>query len=263
MSRCINNNKIAILTYVHNEPFFLPIWIKYYSQIFNSEDIFVINNNCTDGSFEKAQRSYNFNTIPFNTEYNHDFYKLFDFLDNFIPRLFEKYGGIYIAECDEILYHPDNLIECGKKYIQKKFDTVRCLAYEPIQIFFGKYEYTEDSIDASKPLLRQRKYWRDAPLMRKPVFITKPLPVYRSMHDFDVIYSIADLKLNMIHIKFIDFYELFKRNELTIKNGNISPKTIETGFGKHNRTDMKTFMNMFLYGIHMSEEIPEKFKDII
>jgi hypothetical protein len=40
----------AVVTMVHNEPVFLPIWLEYYSRFFRPEDIHVLDNDSTDGS---------------------------------------------------------------------------------------------------------------------------------------------------------------------------------------------------------------------
>ena len=40
----------AVQTIVHNEPVFFPIWLRYYSRYFASEDIYVLDNGTTDGS---------------------------------------------------------------------------------------------------------------------------------------------------------------------------------------------------------------------
>ena len=40
----------AVLTIVHNEPVFLPIWLRFYSRFFAADDIYVLDNDTTDGS---------------------------------------------------------------------------------------------------------------------------------------------------------------------------------------------------------------------
>jgi hypothetical protein len=42
----------AVLTMVHNEPVFLPIWLRYYSRFFGADDIYVLDNDTSDGSTE-------------------------------------------------------------------------------------------------------------------------------------------------------------------------------------------------------------------
>src|SRR3954468_516687 len=40
----------AVFTMVYNESVFLPIWLKYYSQFFAPEDIYVLDHGSTDES---------------------------------------------------------------------------------------------------------------------------------------------------------------------------------------------------------------------
>ncbi len=40
----------AVVTMVHNESVFFPIWLRYYSRFFAPEDIFVLDNESIDGS---------------------------------------------------------------------------------------------------------------------------------------------------------------------------------------------------------------------
>ena len=42
------------ITIVHNEPVFLPIWLSYYSRFFAPEDIYVLDNDTTDGSTDSG-----------------------------------------------------------------------------------------------------------------------------------------------------------------------------------------------------------------
>ena len=44
----------AVVTMVHNESVFLPIWLRYYSRFFAPEDIYVLDNDSTDGSTDRG-----------------------------------------------------------------------------------------------------------------------------------------------------------------------------------------------------------------
>ena len=45
----------ALITMVHNEPVFLPIWLRYYSRFFAPEDIYVLDNDI-DRRLDRARR---------------------------------------------------------------------------------------------------------------------------------------------------------------------------------------------------------------
>lgn len=44
------NKSRAAITIVHNEPVFLPIWLRYYARFFGAEDLYVLDNDTTGGS---------------------------------------------------------------------------------------------------------------------------------------------------------------------------------------------------------------------
>src|SRR6185503_134162 len=43
-------NRSAVITMVHDEAVFLPIWLRYYSRFFAPGDIYVLDNETSDGS---------------------------------------------------------------------------------------------------------------------------------------------------------------------------------------------------------------------
>ena len=45
----------AVLTIVHDEPVFLPIWLRYYSRFFAPEDIYVLDHETSDGSTDRRR----------------------------------------------------------------------------------------------------------------------------------------------------------------------------------------------------------------
>lgn len=235
------------------------MWMAHYAQIFDSQDIFVINNNCSDNSFQLVQKKYDFKEIEFKSKFNHDFILLQDFLLQNLSELLETYDGVYVAEADELLFHPDGLIKAADFYMTLPVDAVRCIGYEPVHDFFGG----EASIVESQPILRQRKLWRDYHYMRKAVFLKKPISYFEHMHTFDQTYPICDYRLMLIHTKLVDYKRLFVRNQKTLAEGNFAPRTLEINFGWQNRVEnQKDFDNFFKDAIKQSVEIPPRYKTL-
>lgn len=257
----IKMKKFCVVTYVHNENFFLPIWLNYYSKIFSPNDIYVIDNNTSDNSITNAKQNFDFNLIDFPTEHNQSLLKLFDFVHSFVFDLLNQYDGIYVAEVDEIIYHPSGLINIANYYSDRNFEAVRCYAYEPIHNYFQD----EPEIKFDINFLQQRKFWRHAFSHHKIVFITDKINFLHEMHIFSTAtHSIADYKLSMIHLKFIDYKMLYKRNFNTLLIGNIDPITEKLNYGWQNRINkLSEFDDLFKFALHMSYEIPESFKNII
>lgn len=253
----MSQNKFCLLTYTSNEDFFFPIWHEYYKKIFNSNDIFIINNNPENDLVEKTAKNCNIENL--RTEFNQDFYEIFNFVQKKSCELLEEYDGIYIAESDEILYHPKGLINIANYYLEIGFDSIRPIGYEPVHDFIN-----EKKIDENKPILKQRKNWREAPWMRKIVFVTEPIEFCWNMHNFDERYCLADFGLTNIHLKFIDYEKLKNRNTKAIKKQNFNPKMLENKFNWQNRIESQVeFDNMFNHAISTSTIIPDKFKNII
>jgi hypothetical protein len=261
---CVLHNKrvkkFCIMTYVHNEPFHFPNWMKWYSSIFYAKDIFVINNNSNDGSFEEVQASYSFNTIKFDTKHNHDFISMQSFLYDQLAEKLKSYAGVFVAECDEILYHPDGLLKAASFYMSLPTEAVRSSGYEPVHDYFGG----EPDLDESKPWLAQRAMWQDVYYMRKPVFIKKPIKYFDLMHDYDGKISLSDNRLALIHMKMIDYKKMLERNWKTMAEGNFKPEIHKEKFGWQNRiSDQSDFDIYFKDNLARCTPIPKRFKNVI
>jgi len=253
--------RFALLTYTNNETFFFPIWWKYYRHIFHTKDIYIINHNPDIKDIVQYKTANMANVIPLITEYNYPLRTILNFATELCTELLDKYDGVFIAESDEILHHPNHLLNAAEYYIENKFTSVRCLAYEPVHRYFEG----EPDIDLSKSLLVQRGKWREASWMRKVVFISKSTIDWSwHMHDFDTHYPIADLMLTNIHLKLIDYNKLKNRNDLTCNKANFDPYTIEHNVGWQNRIEQDViFNNIFKDAARDAISIPEKFKSII
>lgn len=249
----------CLLTYIHNEEFFFPIFLKHYANIFAPEDIFVIENNCTNNFVYNYRKQYLFNTIVCNTEYNHDFNTINQLVQKTCHHLLGKYHSIFIAECDEILFHPDGLTQAAQKYIKWPHQVIRSIGYEPIHDYFNG----EPDIDKNKPILMQRKWWWDNHYFRKPVFMKKTIDYWHNMHNFDQSFTIMDTQLLLVHLKLIDYKKLYERNQKTLVESNFSPETISENKGWQNRIPNKEeFDKYFTQNLNKTTMIPEKYKII-
>jgi hypothetical protein len=251
--------KACLLTYTHNESFFFPIWIKYYSAIFDPSDIYVVNHNGTDGTVEREQNKHLFNRIDLQTHYNHDFVLVHDFIQKKSAELLEDYQGIFLAETDEILYHPLGLLEATDFFLSLPVDVVRTLGYEPIHD-----KATENSIVDDVPLLLQRKWWCETTYMRKPAFYKSVIHYWDNMHNYDENYTLIDARFKLIHLKMIDYDVMYNRNCQALSEGNFSPYNLENKVGWQNRIETKEEFDKF-YEEYSSnrKKIPEKFRNIV
>lgn len=194
----------AIFTIVHNEKYFLPIWLKYYSQYF--ENIVVLDHNTTDGSVEKAAEGYNFYTkrLTFKETFNPDFIKTKVMEEQ--QRLLSLYPVVVYAEADEfIIPNPKIYNGLGDYINQMKGDMARCNGYEVIQ------QEGEPTINLGLSILSQRKYWVTSDPACKTLISKKPLKWGMGFHGLETGNPEIDKDLFLLHLKRMDWKMFEKR----------------------------------------------------
>jgi hypothetical protein len=124
--------KAAVFTIQHDEDFFLPIWLKYYEEHFDAQDIYVLSHNCTELTREILEdaegRGVNVERINTNEIFNHEW--LLQLVHSQQRKLLEDYEYVLFVDCDEIVA-PVN--ESLKSFINNATeDAYRCVGYETI-----------------------------------------------------------------------------------------------------------------------------------
>lgn len=99
----------ACFTLQHQEQFYLPKWIKYYSQFFAPGDIYILAHNCsgiTNDILQDAEDN-GINVIELITDeiFNHDW--LLNTIQGFQRELLAKYDYVVFTDCDEFLVPTD------------------------------------------------------------------------------------------------------------------------------------------------------------
>jgi len=251
--------KCCLLTYVHNEDFFFPIFLNYYTKIFDPEDIYVLNNNNADQSFYDMHKKFGFQLIDCQTQYNHDFLMIHREVDRQYQKLLKNYQGIFLLECDEILFHVEGLHNMVDAYMQIPSNAIRSIGYEPLHDYWAG----EPAINTNDFLLMQRKYWWETPWYRKPVFIKQPIDYWHDMHRYAESYPFLDTKLTLIHLKYIDYEQLWRRNLKSVAEGNFSEHVIAENVSPHNRiSDKNEFDKFFKSNFDKRVPIPRCFKEV-
>ena len=140
----------AVLTMVHNEPVFLPIWLGYYSRFFAPEDIYVLDHETSDGSTDRD----GFVRIPVTHE-SVDHTWMVRTIERQQRRLFESYDVVLVTDVDEIVA-PRPESGTLAEYIDRLGDEefVTCYGYELIHLIDR-----EGPFDPSRKILDQRGYW--------------------------------------------------------------------------------------------------------
>lgn len=158
---------------VHNGGFFVPIWIKYYSKIFDSKDIYILDHGSDDGTITKEiRKKYNVIDVPFNG------LAIGDFKEQRVAKLHRKLEGKYdyivVCDIDEIvianLFKYKDLIDFLDNAVDEHIKVSTRSVIEVVH-------ENEKPIDLNKGILSQRKYWFEENLYNKPI-INKTTPYW-------------------------------------------------------------------------------------
>jgi len=244
----------------HNEKLFLPIWLKYYSRYFDSNDIYVINHDSTDGSIQKAQEDYRFNLVDVhtNTIYDNNFMR--NTVQDFQHKLLKKYKVVAYSDTDELLIiDPDLGIDLGE-YIDNYNGLLGCNTRSVVE------QSHELPYDSDIPVLKQRSVWFEEYLYNKVLVSKTPLYWSKGLHalqDKDgVPYTVPiDENLILLHLARLDLSERLKRNKENIKEtwGG------ENDDAKQQRLSTKELKYWFYNPVNLGYIgiIPERFKELV
>lgn len=211
----------AVFTMAHNEKVFLPIWLKYYSQFFAPEDIYVIDHDTTDGSIEQAKKIYKFNVGKVHHGTVHDNKFMITNIRNMQQKLLQQYEIVVYTDTDEIIL-PDPISYKGLGDYINKFNhsVVACNSRSVVQ------QPTEPPIDLSKPILTQRSVWFSEYLYNKSLISKIPLAWDIGLHgvlhgvsnNINIYYDIpVDRELILLHLSRMDFNIRKQRGESIAK----------------------------------------------
>jgi len=249
--------KYAIFTIVRNEKIFLPIWYKYYSQFFDKEDIYLIDDSTFDGStdfLDKSQIKRISNEFAFSHQY------LLDNVTLFRNELLKKYEYVIFTESDEILFHKnfelnDYLVSISNRGI----NNVSAIGYE---IFHDPDK--ENVINLNDKIVNQRNYWFRNVWYDKLLISNKILNWCLGFHTTTNLQEdekFKDDNLFLIHLHRFDYLKYLER-KLFFKHNykhNDSPK-----YGSHNKFQTIKEINDWYFSIDENtiEKIPDFIKQL-
>jgi len=179
----------AIFTIQHNETFYLPIWINYYSKYFEPKDMYILAHNCSGKTLDilKDAEDSGINVTYLKTEdiFNHDW--LLNQVHTTQRNLLERYNYVVFTDCDEIII-PTNCTL--KEFLDNATeDAYRC----------DGWEVQEDKMYPS-------------PGFCKTLISKVPLKYVHGYHT-----SVPEFpkynNLPMYHIKRLNYEEAWKRNQ--------------------------------------------------
>jgi Glycosyl transferase family 2 len=248
----------AVITMVHNEPVFLPIWLGYYSRFFEPQDIYVLDNESDDGSTDRG----GFVKIP--VRHNRvDHRWMLRKIQDLQHELLDRYDMVLVTDVDEIVA-PDPRSGTLGEYLDR-FDEewVNCLGYELLHV-----RDEEPPLELDRPILAQRHYWYFNDAYNKAALATAPMDWTPGFHGrTDGSYAL-DPDLRMIHLHRMDYGLCLERHRTRSRRRWARPDA-RRGWASHNRiVDEDEFARWFYEDAYFErfevkpERIPERWREV-
>jgi Glycosyl transferase family 2 len=214
----------AVLTIVHNESVFLPIWLRYYSRFFAPEDIYVLDHETSDGSTDRG----GFVRIPVSHE-SVDHTWMVSTIERQQSELFESYDVVLVTDVDEIVAPRP---ECGTlgEYIDRvnEEEFLTCYGYELIHLIDRECPF-----DPSRKVLDQRGYWFHNGAYSKPALTMKPSHWEAGFHAREDGRVQLDPDLCLIHLHRMDYDICLARHRYR-RGRRWNERDISLNWARHN-----------------------------
>ena len=181
---------------IHNEAFFLPIWVRYYANALGAENLTVLDHGSDDGSLNGLPAQVSVVRLP-HTGIDEDARAAA--VNAFKAALQQYYDVVIYTDCDEIIVpdpavYPDGL----RQYCETCPPLVA-----PVGVELFHAVDREGPLEADRPVLRQRRFCRFANCYCKPLIAKGPVTWSPGFHYADRKSHIAR-DVYLFHLKAID-----------------------------------------------------------
>jgi hypothetical protein len=245
MSRAGQRQDVAVITFVFNEAVNLPIWRRYYGDLFGEQNLFVVDRESSDGSTENVN-PVNLIRIP-RDEF--DDIKKAKFVSSLQNALLQYYKFVIYTDCDEIIV-PDpacykNLLDYTEKL---DADYATCIALNLLHLIT-----IEEPLKLNEPILKQRRFVRYRSAGNKTLISRIPFNWLAGHHCADVRPQV-DKNLFLIHTKAMDYSMAVGRQRIN-QETSWSDIAVQSNHGAHHRYGLERFVREhFLDPINMMNQ---------
>jgi len=250
----------AAFTIVHNEPLWLPLWLKHYRRFFAAEDIYVLDHDSTDDSTRDLAGECI--VVPVHREAAFDHRWLRSVVQDFQAFLLRSHEVVLFAEVDEfIVADPQRYAGLDAYIDQLEGSAVRCSGFNVVQ------QTGEPALRFDSPLLAQRGYWHPSPYYSKRLISRIPLRWTVGFHEeFNAPEKAPDPELLLLHLQRADYDTCLRRHRASVAR-DWSRYDVEKGLGSQNRiSDPHEFEEWFRAGPEddgSREPIPDHIKELL
>lgn len=236
---------------VYNEAMFLPLWLGYYSRFFKPQDIYVLDNDSTDGSTDRE----GFVHIP-ATRDRVDALWTRDTIQALQHDLIGRYDIVLVTDVDEFIAPVPQLGPLGDYLDRFDEEWVNCLGYELLHD-----KTREPSFDFSRPILSQRHQWFHNGGYDKAVVTSAPLEWRAGFHGrADFQYNL-DPDLRLIHLHRMD-YEICLARHRSRQDRRWADLDSEKRWARHNQITEDAGFERWFYGDSCFEGLEIQLEEI-
>jgi hypothetical protein len=222
--RAPRRRRRALITIVHNEPVFLPLWLRYYSQFFAPDDIYVLDHETSDGSTARG----GFVRIPVShPTVDHPW--MVEAITALQHDLLSRYEITVVTDVDELVVPLPALGTLGDYLDTLDEEWVNCLGYEVLHM-----RDREPPLDTERPILAQRGFWFANDGYDKAAIATVPMqwrPGFHGRADFQFA---PDPDLRLVHLHRVD-YDICRTRHRVRSERRWAPVDEREGWALHNR----------------------------
>jgi hypothetical protein len=198
------NGSRALITIVHNEPVFLPIWLRYYSRFFAPGDVYVLDNDSSDditawGDFVRIPATHD--TV------DHEW--MVRTIENLQHELLEDHDMVLVTDVDELVVPHPRAGTLGEYLDRFDEEWVNCLGYELLH-----QKPTEPPLRLDLPISEQRGYWYFNGAYDKPALATVPMSWRPGFHGRSDFHYNLDPDLRLIHLHRMDYDICLERHRV-------------------------------------------------
>jgi hypothetical protein len=194
--------KIAAVSMVRNDQFFIQKWIDYYGRELGHENLYLFLDG-HDQSYPEGHETINVIRIPGQrlSRSRGDRNRI-DLISNFSRALFLRYDMVIAHDIDEVLVvDPDRKLSLAD-YLQRP---VRHASLSALGLDVGQHLELEQPIDPSRPFLEQRSFAHVSARYTKAVVATRPLKWGSGFHRVRHRNFHIDPNLFLFHFGMVDY----------------------------------------------------------
>ena len=227
----------ALITIVHDEAVFLPLWLRYYGRFFDPGDIYVLDHESTDGSTDRP----GFVRIPVaHPTVDHTW--MVETITDLQHDLLGRYELTVVTDVDEIVAPAPHLGPLGAYLDRFEEEWVNCLGYELLHM-----RESEPPLDLARPILDQRHWWFFNDGYDKAAVATVPMRWRAGFHGREDFQFRPDPDLRLIHLHRMD-YELCRARHVRRSQLPWAELDAREGWAAHNRISEHEAFERWFYG---------------